>query len=102
MSRGIARLNDRTQGTCFCHTIPIAVGGTIVTASTDTFCNDRGVARDGDTVLADCGHTGTIVTHSADTFCNGRGVARLNDTTTGCYVATIVTASGDSNCNGSD
>jgi uncharacterized Zn-binding protein involved in type VI secretion len=95
MSVGIARLTDRTHGTCYCHIVPISVGGSIITASPDTTVNGLGMARLNDTVLADCGHTGTIVTCSATNTCNGRGVARLGDTTTGCYVATIITASPD-------
>lgn len=95
MSRGFARLGDRTIGTCSCHKNPITVGGTIVTASTDTVANNMGVARLGDTVLADCGHTGIIVSASEVTITNNRGTARLGDVTDGCYVATIITASQD-------
>lgn len=97
--RGIARLGDSTHGTCYKHDSPIQVGGKIISASADTDCNGRGVARLNDTVLADCGHTGTIVSASADTTCNNRGVARLGDTTTGDYKATIISASPDSTCN---
>ena len=95
MTIGVARIGDRTQGTCFCHPVPISVGGTIVTGSDDTLADNLPVARLGDTVQADCGHTGTIVTASDVTVCNNLGVARLGDSTTGCYVATIVTASSD-------
>lgn len=96
----VARLTDRTMGTCFCHVVPLSIGGSIVTASTDTFANNLGVARVTDTVLADCGHTGTIVTGSPDTFANGLKVARVGDTTQGCYVAQIVTGSPDTYANG--
>ena len=95
MSIGIARLGDRTHGQCSCHTSTITTGGTIVTASTDTTVNGMVVARLGDIVLADCGHTGTIVTCSQTNTCNGLGIARLGDKTQGCYVATIITASLD-------
>jgi uncharacterized Zn-binding protein involved in type VI secretion len=93
MTFGIARLGDRTIGQCSCHTSTITVGGTIITASPNTIVNGMNVARLGDTVLADCGHTGTIVTSSPTNICNGAGIARLGDRTTGCYVATIITAS---------
>lgn len=93
---GIARLGDRTTGTCSCHASPISVGGTITTGSPDVFVNSKAVAREGDTVTADCGHIGIIVTYSPDTFANNRAVARLGDTTSGCYVATIIEASSDS------
>lgn len=86
-------MGDRTIGTCSCHKSPITTGGTIVTASQDTLSEARGVARIGDTVLADCGHTGTIVSASQLTITNGRGTARMGDKTEGCYVATIISAS---------
>lgn len=93
--RGLARVGDRTFGTCFCHPTPISVGGTIIVGSSDTFTNNLPQARLGDTVQADCGHTGTIISASSTVFCNNLGVARLGDSTTGCYVATIVSASPD-------
>ena len=97
--RGIARLGDSTFGTCYSHTNPILVGGTIISGSTDHACNGRHVARLGDTVLANCGHTAIIVSASTNTDCNNRGVARLGDSTAGAYVATIISASVDSDCN---
>jgi uncharacterized Zn-binding protein involved in type VI secretion len=97
---GQARLGDRTIGICSAHTVPITVGGTIVTASTDTFVNNRGVARLGDLVQTDCGHTSLIVTASTDSLANNRGVARLSDAVaSGPYVATIITASTDTSAN---
>lgn len=93
--RGLARIGDRTFGTCFCHPTPISVGGTVVVGSPDVFTNGKPQSRLGDTVLADCGHKGTIVTASSTVFANGKGVARLGDQTTGCYVAKIVSASPD-------
>jgi uncharacterized Zn-binding protein involved in type VI secretion len=93
--RGLARVGDRTFGTCFCHDTPISVGGTIIVGSPDTFTNNLPQARLGDTVLADCGHKGTIITASPTVLCNNKGVARLGDNTTGCYRAKIITASPD-------
>lgn len=95
MTVGIARVGDRTTGTCYCHPVPINVDGTIITGSTDTFVDNLPVARLGDVVKADCGHTGTIVTSSSSVFCNNLGVARLGDQTSGCYESTIITASTD-------
>lgn len=95
MSRGIARLGDKTYGTCTCHKKPIKVGGTIITASKDVITNSRGTARFGDVVKANCGHRGLIATASSKTITNGRGTARLGDMTTGCYIAEIITASTD-------
>jgi uncharacterized Zn-binding protein involved in type VI secretion len=97
--RGVARLGDRTHGVCYAHKTPLTIGGSIITASSDSDCNSRGVARLGDTVQADCGHTSNIVTASENADCNGRGVARLGDNVSGVYVATIITASVDTTCN---
>ena len=90
---GVARVGDKTFGICSCHKTPIAVSGTIVIGSQDTFSEDRPVARIGDTVVASCGHTGKIVTGAGELFVNDIPVARLGDRTVGCYVATIVLAS---------
>lgn len=95
MSRKVARLGDKTIGICKCHTPPITVSGKIITASLDVPTNNRGTAREGDVVLASCGHTGKICTFSTTVKTNGRGTARLGDKTTGCYNATIITASFD-------
>lgn len=96
MIRGIARLGDLTHGTCYAHETPLTTNGRIITASPDTIINNRGVARLGDTVMADCGHTSVIITSSPNTVINNRGVARLGDQIgSGPYIATIITASPD-------
>lgn len=92
---GIARLGDRTFGVCSCHNTPITVGGSIITGAFSTTVNGLPVARLGDTILADCGHTATIITSSVSTTVEGIGVARLGDQGTGCYVCSITTASPD-------
>lgn len=102
MARGVARLNDRTTGTCShpSHEVPITIGGRIITASGDTKANGRGVARLDDIVLTDCGHRSKIITGSGDTKTNGRLTARLNDRVgAGPYSARIITASSDTNVN---
>jgi uncharacterized Zn-binding protein involved in type VI secretion len=102
MARGVARLRDRTDGTCShpSHPVPIRVGGRIITASGDTKANTRGIARLNDVVLTDCGHRSKIITGSGDHKTNGRPTARLRDRVgNGPYSATIVTASGDTNVN---
>lgn len=94
--RPVARLNDKTFGVCSAHTHPISVKGKIISASTDTLANNRGVARLNDTVLADCGHTSKIISASEDTLTNNRGTARLNDKVgAGPYSAKIITGSTD-------
>ena len=99
MARPIARLNDRTDGTCShsSHPVPIRVGGTITTASDDMSVNNQGIARLHDQVTTDCGHVSYIITASENTGVNNRPAARLHDRVgRGPYSATIITASGDS------
>lgn len=92
--RGTARLGDRTVGTCRVH--PGTIGGTIITASGDVKANSLGVARLGDTVLADCGHTAVIITAANIVKANSLGVARLSDLVQGAeYQGTIITCSPD-------
>lgn len=92
MNRGIARLNDKTMGSCSEHGDNI--GGKIITSSPDTSVNNRGVARLGDKVLADCGHESIIITASPNKSANNRGIARLDDKIgNGPYTAKIITAS---------
>jgi uncharacterized Zn-binding protein involved in type VI secretion len=91
--RGVARLGDCTHGICYEHSTPIKVSGKIISASSDTYCDTLGIARLGDTVLANCGHTGTIISASENTKCNDLGIARLGDNIAGKYVATIISAS---------
>ena len=93
MPRPIARLNDRTTGTC---RVNGPQGGTITTASSDLKINNRGIARLNDQVTADCGHVSYIISASTNTKVNDRGVARLNDRVgNGDYEAEIVTGSSD-------
>jgi uncharacterized Zn-binding protein involved in type VI secretion len=97
-SRGVARLNDRTIGTCSHPSHPPIpnMGGKIITASSDTKANRRGIARLNDVVLTDCGHRSKIISGSGTTKTNNRPTARLNDAVgQGPYRATIITASGD-------
>jgi uncharacterized Zn-binding protein involved in type VI secretion len=100
MSRGIARLHDRTFGTCSHPSHgPIQIGGKIITASSNVKVNSRRTARLGDTVLTDCGHTSEIITASgtiSSTTERGKKVARLGDEIgNGPYSASIITASTD-------
>ena len=101
MARGVARLNDRTIGTCNhpSHPPQVNMGGTIITASDNVTANNRGVARLNDSVQTDCNHFGEIITGSDNHTTNGRPTARLNDQVGGDYVAVIITASGDTNVN---
>lgn len=91
--RPIARLGDRTKGVCKGHKDPIVIGGTIVSSSDDTIANGSGIARIGDTVKADCGHTGTIISGKPDDIANGRSKARIGDSFTGVYSGNIISGS---------
>jgi len=101
---GIARLGDKTFGTCKhpSHDSPITIGGTIITASGNSMTNSKGIARLGDLVRTDCGHTDRIITASPDSNVNSRPIARLGDKVggDGVYDATIITASPDGTVNG--
>ena len=90
----VARLGDRTIGYCKCH--KKIFKGTIVSASSDHKVNNLGVARLGDMILSDCGHTAKIITASSLTITNNLGTARLGDKGEGaCYTCKIITASPD-------
>ena len=97
MPRGVARLGDLTYGVCNhpVHIVPLPIGGKIITASGSVLANNRPVARLGDTVLADCGHSSVIITAAMSVATNIRGTARLGDQIGGGpYSAIVITASG--------
>jgi hypothetical protein len=93
MSRGVARLGDKTLGSCSVHGNNIM--GTIITASTTTTtANGLPVARLTDMVLAECGHESKIITASPTVTDGKLGVARLNDKVGASpYEARIISAS---------
>ena len=97
--RGVARLGDRTHGTCFhpSHNPPLVTGGTIITGSPDDLTNEKLTARLGDKVLTDCGHIAEIITGSPSVITNDKLTARLADKVDNGapYKATIITASQD-------
>lgn len=98
--RGIARIGDKTLGTCYHPSHPPLsnMGGTIITGSGDMQDQSKPVARLDDCVLTDCGHR-DYINSTSGTITNDAGlakkVARLADTVgrDGIYVATIITAS---------
>lgn len=91
--RNVARLNDKTFGTC-CHPDHkgcVPMRGRVITGSSDTFCNNRSVARLNDIVVPDCGHDrAPIVTGSNTVFTNSRGTARINDNVQGKYYSAVI------------
>ena len=86
----IARLTDVFNGTCICHSPPIPMIGEIITCSPDAKSEGLGIARIGDTVRGNCGHTGTIITGSTSNKTNGKFKALLGSQVTGCLQGTII------------
>lgn len=79
----IARLGDTSSH-----------GGSITTASSDTRCNGRGIARNNDSFLCPRHGLETIVASRSKT-CNGRAIAAVGDLIT-CG-AVITSGSPDTN-----
>lgn len=92
MTRKVARLADITDGVC---KYDGPQKGKIITASTNTKTNQRGIARIGDIVQAKCGHVGHIITGSGNVVTNNRKTARIGDKFQGIYSGTIITGSSD-------
>lgn len=98
--RGIARIGDKTLGTCYHPSHPPLenMGGTIITGSGNMQDQGKPVARLDDCVLTDCGHR-DYINSTSGTITNDAGlakkVARLADTVgrDRIYVAQIITAS---------
>jgi uncharacterized Zn-binding protein involved in type VI secretion len=95
MGLPIARIGDRTQGTCYAHPVPISTGGTIISGSQITQDQNLPIARLDDAVLTDCGHTDYINSASGTVDGEFKRIARLTDTVgrDGVYKATIISAS---------
>ena len=100
MARGIARIGDRTQGTCShpSHLVPLDTGGTIITGSSKVVCDgNRLAATLGDEIETDCGHIAYIITATSKVFIGHKAqmVARLGDLIDdgAPYSAKIITAS---------
>ena len=92
MANPVARIGDKLDGTCYhpSHKSPIHTGGTVISGSDKTTCEGLPVARLGDKVISNCGHSGTIVTASSTGTDTGIGIAAVGDKTSGYYVATII------------
>ena len=95
--RGIARVGDRTLGTCYhpSHSSPVSnMGGTIITGSPNLQDQSKPIARLDDCVETDCGHR-DYINSASGTIENIKLIARLSDTVgrEGIYKADIITAS---------
>lgn len=73
MARRVVRLGDRGSHDG-------AAEGEVITASDDTFANDRGVARVGDTYLCPAHGPQPIASGSPSVWANGHPVAGVGDT----------------------
>jgi uncharacterized Zn-binding protein involved in type VI secretion len=89
----IARQGDIGVGTCKCHKNPISMSGIVMATTSIVFCDGIPVARQGDIVLGNCGHTGIIVSSSGVTTAQGKAIARVGDTFVGCFTGVIVSGS---------
>lgn len=89
-SNNVARLNDSTFGVCRVHGNQ---SGKIISCSSNVMANGIGIARDGDTVKAECGHIGIISSSATATRINGKLIARVGDVIKGIYAANIVSGS---------
>jgi uncharacterized Zn-binding protein involved in type VI secretion len=88
--RGFARVDDLCTGRCSKHKNPITVDGVIVGGSVGSSSDGRAMARVGDLIKANCGHTGFIDSGVSNITSDGIPMARINDTFSGDYTGTIV------------
>jgi hypothetical protein len=91
-----SRLGDIAVGTCFAHETPLHVVGTIISGSTNTYCNNMNVARTSDPVLFNCGHIGVIISSSKNK-CNNLSIAKITDSVVGPMISVLVTGSPNTN-----
>jgi uncharacterized Zn-binding protein involved in type VI secretion len=90
-----ARVGDRGSGTCCCHPPApcIGVGFTIVSGSPSTQVDGKPVAREGDSIVGDCGHSGKITSGSGISQADGKPIARVGDSVGGgCIVSGTITS----------
>jgi uncharacterized Zn-binding protein involved in type VI secretion len=76
----VARVGDLTIGTCTGHKDTLYnVRGKIITGANSDDVNMMGLAKLGDVVLADCGHTAKIITCSGSVYTDMMKIARVGD-----------------------
>ena len=83
MSNPVCRIGDIGIG--YCRICDTQTSGKINTGSTTVQAGGKGVARDGDIVMAACGHVGKITASSSKLAVNGKSVARVGDIFTGAF-----------------
>ena len=92
----VARIGDLTIGTCTGHKPPKTnVRGKILTGTASFADNMVGVAKLGDVVMAECGHTASIITCSGSVKTDMMLIARVGDLVgRSVYTGKIVTGEG--------
>ena len=90
MPKPVARIGDIGIGICKCHD-NIRMTGKIIKGDNTRVDLNSPVARIGDTVLADCGHTGVIVTGNFKHVDANSPIARVGDRFEGCFTGVIIT-----------
>ena len=81
---GIGRCCDASHNGC------ITMQGLVVSGNTTVIAEDSQIARCGDIVLGNCGHSGVIVSCSIDTIIEDSGCARVGDSFVGTFSGIIV------------
>lgn len=95
-AKGIARQGDRGVGICVGHSPPIPMTGTIIASATTSNCNNLALARAGDIVKGECGHTGIISDSAPTAQAEGIGLAYIGAAFIGIFSGIIVEGSDDS------
>ena len=91
----VAEVGALCTGICYAHETPRPATATIVSgaaASSSEF--QTALARVGDQVITDCGHTGMIVTGNALVSNESMLLARVGDQVTGQFIGMIVASDG--------
>ncbi len=101
-SQIIATIGDVATGVCSSHQTPLNVTGTISTGYNSIKCDNKEIARIGDTVTFSCGHTGIITTGSSNLKAGNIAIATLNSQVgpgSGQISATITSCNANSKIN---
>lgn len=92
----IARIGDTVVGTCCCHSDPTCQSavGTIVAGAGTVIAESSNIARAGDIVRTNCGHTGVLIGGSSTLIIEGALAIRVGDSCTGCFEGQVVSGAG--------
>lgn len=93
MSIPIARVGDIATGICRAHKYPIPVTGIIANGSPSVTVDGLPLARVGDVVTFDCGHTGVIISGLNTGQVDGKVIAHIGSLVVGPMQAVIIKGS---------